>query len=361
MTRSIVAYMLVGGLILCGSTLGSTGAASSTKAPRRRRLVFKRRPQASNYTGVNLAELKDVVETYMVNVSTSCKDIIQQHFEEPSRAVPLNFPDNISNSYFGATSVPKELKFLHIPKTAGASVELATRRIQQNTTTPIVRTKLHSGRVSAHSVPVPVGDFSNESCKCSSWHIPPRYYMRRHERNPYYGTEVFCVIRDPLDRALSGFRMHSGSNTKLLTSKTAAQAYLANTIRKLRQLRCQGDCHILPQSEYVYSTIGNRTCHDVIRYGPKLKLGFDSLMMRMELPNRLPETPTTSHHQVVDGIVTESSIDPFIAKIVRCAYPLDLCLLGYDAETGSEINGQSPLEDTGCAVTAELLNEINRS
>ena len=242
-------------------------------------MTNKRPHQASNYTGVNLAELKDVVETYMVNVSTSCKDIIQQHFEEPSRAVPLNFPDNISNSDFGATSVLKELKFLHIPKTAGGSVEVATKHVQQNATAAVGHTKLYRGRVRGGNdgVTVPVGGFSNESCGCSAWHIPPRYFLRQRKNNPYRGTEVFCIVRDPLDRALSEFRMRSGSDPKRLTSKSAAQKFLLTDVAQgLKKKRCARDCHILPQSEYVYSTTGNRTCNDVIRYGPNLKIGFTS-------------------------------------------------------------------------------------
>ena len=127
--------------------------------------------------------------------------------------------------------------------------------------------------------------------------------------------------------------------------------------------------------EYVWNWRGQRTCHHALRFGQSLKQSFDNLMQRHGRPARFPVEPKFTHHdpknltkagqasvedredakgEETQGerngyVVTSGEIDPEIARIVRCAYPLDLCLLGYDPVTGNDwLPDGKPLVDTGC-------------
>ena len=150
-----------------------------------------------------------------------------------------------------------------------------------------------------------------------------------------------------------------------------------------------------------------------MRFGIRLKAQFDLFMETNGLDARLSEQPTFTHHSSAENrdnrlpnkdkkrcsteecfekhegrstppagserqpmlsgattssvrrgskededekhLVAVSEIDPAVAKLVRCAYALDLCLLGYNSDTGEDL--QSPLVDTGCK---EVLEKSDR-
>lgn len=87
-----------------------------------------------------------------------------------------------------------------------------------------------------------------------------------------------------------------------------------------------------------------------------LKESFDDMMAQRGRKTRLPSAENSkkwNHHNwlVGDNNVTDISvqeIDPEVAKLVRCAYAADLCLLGFDPATGKNL--ASPLTDTGCSL-----------
>lgn len=180
--------------------------------------------------------------------------------------------------------------------------------------------------------------------------------------------------------------------------------------RRRRKNFCYGDCHLLQQTEYISSADGTElTCQYVLRFEgggevfrrrargrgrrvrdrgdegdgddgdgreeePKhfgedvgkegdrgreeeisLSEGFDRLMMSFGLDARLPtDRDLYSHHSAgykpwrpqgaLDTLLL--SIDPEIARIVRCMYRDDLCLLGYgtNGKWGSSKSG----DDVNC-------------
>merc|ERR1712185_157926 len=73
------------------------------------------------------------------------------------------------------------LQWLHIPKNAGGSVELFV------------------GHMSSKGLHHP-------AASCSGWHVPPRLL----EPNPYVARWTWCVVRHPLDRALSSYKEAKG-------------------------------------------------------------------------------------------------------------------------------------------------------
>ena len=417
----------------------------------------KRTPRKTwtNYVGVSSEALDRAVNQTLLNATTSCAVLIERYFGR-ARPVPLAFPNGIidsepyekSNSDLdeGGGTEPEPshpLMFTHIPKNAGTAIERTVQGSNMGQNYTAKKNTDYHGRVSTRvqvfvTVPVSgneVHGASNDSCKCSYWHVPPRYLTQggaafaRTPRgepaeliNAYEGAELYCVVRDPLDRALSEFKMR---NPGLEGSKPDAQEFLVELAARLTTKKmCRNDCHFMPQFEYVYDWNGKRTCHHAIRYGPKLKEGFDALMKSKGLSHRLSSEPIFTHHLVAPlertarlreanqillrkrehrdkspplfrvtapnsfqqhadepgdrsgnslseevqrgrrlaiqlgsneqaqsgDLLGTDDIDPVVAKLVRCAYALDLCLLGYDPATGADWNQPHTLGETGCSM-----------
>jgi len=233
-------------------------------------------------------------------------------------------------------------------------------------------------------------------CKCSYWQTPIRYLERgevvvvyskrgdfRKVADAYKGSEVLCVVRDPLDRALSEFKRGLDTNEGLSNSTADAHAFLIDLATHLWTKKlCWNACHFLPQSAYVYNWYGRRTCHHVLRYGRSLKHQLDSVLdvhdesaahppsensrsLSIDLNNlevsrtrklwtehleKQKEPPIQQYaHLDRSSIPSVSDIHPEVAKILRCAYALDMCLLGFDPATGAHLTpDKGPLVDTGC-------------
>ena len=108
--------------------------------------------------------------------------------------------------------------------------------------------------------------------------MPPRYRRIRAHNKKY----VFCVVRDPTERLISEFRYHKSVNfdksvktfglpgvdcSKKGLNKWCKHALLQafrNPSRK--EAKFKHDCHLVPQSEYVFDSRGTQTCDFVLRY-----------------------------------------------------------------------------------------------
>lgn len=92
---------------------------------------------------------------------------------------------------------------------------------------------------------------------------------------------------------------------------------------------------------------GNGMCSHVLLHGPDLTAAFAGLMLDKGV---LPVEPSMTSHD--ESIVNADIIDPEIARIVRCAYPLDMCLLGFASRSGRSetIFSDTHMDDTGCRI-----------
>jgi hypothetical protein len=65
--------------------------------------------------------------------------------------------------------------------------------------------------------------------------LPPRYL----KPNPFDGTQTFCVVRDPLDRMLSEFKMDADDASHVNRSDRATRALLRRRGSATRARRCR--------------------------------------------------------------------------------------------------------------------------
>jgi len=202
------------------------------------------------------------------------------------------------------------LSFLHIPETAGSTVESLGWK------------KKRCGKNEN-------GVVWKRAC---DWHTPPRDIHPRQRLYP--PTQTFCVVRDPVDRLLSLYKFeHRGSRQRLhdLVEATRWMRYHARHIARRRlhdsalSARFPNRCHFLPQSWFLWDASGTCTCRYVLRF-ERLGADFDALMMSQNLPIRLHQARNITHH-VPSNLTRAAVADAATLEAVRGAYPDDFALL----------------------------------
>ena len=129
----------------------------------------------------------------------------------------------------------KELLFIHIPKTAGTTI---------------------SELFKEHNINLGIFDNKtkciNKTCKsiyCSHWHIPSKY-----KKNINFDNYIpFAVIRDPFDRIISQYNYISNKESQKYGN---INLFIIDSLKKKN--RFAQDCHLIPQTEYIYDFYGNK-------------------------------------------------------------------------------------------------------
>mmetsp|Transcript_35256 Transcript_35256/g.80743 ORF Transcript_35256/g.80743 Transcript_35256/m.80743 type:complete len:292 (+) Transcript_35256:74-949(+) len=137
-------------------------------------------------------------------------------------------------------SMPKTV-MIHIPKTAGTAVEYAGFM----SGVPWGCHMSFSGCAKAQS-------------RCFAWHVPPSWMTAP---SVYEDRDVFCVTRDPYERALSEYRYF---NTDCQKSSMNAKLTEYLEAYKDGDVEING-CHLVPQAEYVWGRDGRQWCQSILR------------------------------------------------------------------------------------------------
>jgi hypothetical protein len=217
----------------------------------------------------------------------------------------------------GETTV-RPLQFLHVTKSGGSSIEAYGRRHG-----------LKWGRyfkgLSGPLLPPHTGRLRSEP-----HHIPPKYF----EQNPYQDFDVFVVLRDPSQRAISEFRCPwKGFKAPARTAqardarKGATQrdlnSWLLSKVRKGGMEAPFRNGHLIPYSEYLLDDRGERALprERILRFD-HLEEDFRSLCSDRHLPMEplaLLNTSEMPRFQVED-------LDEEVVHALRRAYEKDYAL-----------------------------------
>ena len=137
------------------------------------------------------------------------------------------------------------LTFAHIPKTAGSTIERLSHRLGFNPGWGYMNKRIRK-ESGGHAAGV-------ESCP--KWHVPP-------SRRPgdYSGTDVFCIVRHPVDRIVSEFKYRYKENErKTRPGNCTAQRMNEWAVRRFLPSAKGGKhgCHGLPQVDYLRRRISS--------------------------------------------------------------------------------------------------------
>lgn len=212
---------------------------------------------------------------------------------------------------FNLAEPVKDLIFLHIPKNAGNAIEDA-----------------------AHDVNIPWGknmDFKTEewdswvvNTHCSQWHIPPRYISKPNVYS-YPKLEVFCVVRHPYARAVSEFRWEAigkGFNC----TPNELNSFWRDVLSDYQKNRFTRDCHILPQSEYIWDMHGEQVCTHLFDV-PSLPASLNNFFQKNHYDVRLPAREDS--HREACGDLRPKDFDDDVLAMLNQIYRKDFEKLAY--------------------------------
>lgn len=211
----------------------------------------------------------------------------------------------------------KRLLFLHIPKNAGTTIEDSGRDVG-----------ISWGRMLNQGLKV-----MPDGSKCNMWHVPPAYLPAGKQFNPYANAEVFCVTRHPYERAVSEYNYLVGvpwgkqHPIMPLCQPLGLNNFLSATLQEVKGgKKFTNDCHMVPQSDYVWGPSGRQWCQTVLKID-HLTAEFNQLMAQRGLSVRLG--PKKNSKAGVCPKVSTASLTPATKALINQVYAADFAKLGY--------------------------------
>lgn len=174
----------------------------------------------------------------------------------------------------------RPINFIHIPKNAGTAIEEAGHA-----------SSILWGKHSMNGL-----QYMEGKKICVKWHVPPQYLEDEAMLTRYRNSDNFCVVRHPFDRAVSeylyllGVPWGSNFSNYLYEEPECTPAglnhFLRREIEEMEASPFRLDCHMLPQSKYVWGDDGHQWCNTVLRMD-NLSKSFNSLMEEDDVQARM--------------------------------------------------------------------------
>ena len=227
------------------------------------------------------------------------------------------------------TQMAKPLQFLHITKCAGTSLENWGRK------NGFKWGRFFKGTIGQLKSP------HENGLRSERHHVPPSFFVE----NPYASYDLFVVVRDPFDRAISEFRcpwkgFRAPAKTKEARDQRANATkedlnnWLSDRMGKMRAPF--KTCHLIPQSAYIFDESDNA----VIPAERVLK--FENLtedLTRLCAEIGLPEMKLVHANASEMPFFDYHSLTEEVRNLLRLAYARDFELLSYSqrAETSQSL------------------------
>jgi hypothetical protein len=194
------------------------------------------------------------------------------------------------------------IKFIHITKTAGTSIEAAGKR---------------AGYLWGKGDAAYLKTFERRKFKNANvYHVPLRYF----KRNPYEGFRLFTVVRNPYERCISEYYCPWMGNKNPDASKLEFNVWIF--IKLLRR----NTVSFLPQYLYIYDEKGRQIVDDIL-YFENLDSEFSLLMNKYGEDLSLEKTNRARFPKKF----TVDDFYFFTKTLIKIKFRRDFDLLAYDS------------------------------
>lgn len=192
-----------------------------------------------------------------------------------------------------------KIKFIHITKTAGTSIEDVGLK--------------HGFKWGRHDKSLDIMPLEGYA----PWHIPPRFYKKK---NPYTGKITFAVVRNPYDRILSEvFFMNKMIHNKFELDINEFNDYISKHL-DLAENKLQD--HFLPQHYYTHNN-GEKDVTHILKFDNVVE-EFNIMMNKYKYNIKLDVFANeTNKNRTIDDITPEN------IKRINDVYNLDFSYFGY--------------------------------
>jgi hypothetical protein len=231
----------------------------------------------------------------------------------------------------------RPLKFFHIPKTAGTAIEFAAGE-----------KKIPWGScLFNHKPKRDICNYPSETewpQHVGWWHLPTQLFPLANI-NPYQDAELFAVIRDPYDRAVSEFyyictlKVFDWRPDQCQREHLFEKGYMNQWLRDKMEDResipaltyLTDNGHFTPQYEFIFGPNDVRMVDHVLRLGDTLSVEFSHLMEAFSLDQvqlkRLNALGAEARDS--DKHLTVNDLDEDTVNSIHKIYPHDFDL-GYE-------------------------------
>lgn len=236
----------------------------------------------------------------------------------------------------------KRLEFVHITKTGGSAIEkLAadngiTWGICHFTNAPYLNC-MEQNYVSTEDLYIG-----------TPWHAPPKVVNTllvppKYEYNPYSDADLFAVVRNPYDRAISEYYcpFFGMKNANTNDDVVIMNKWIQNMIKELEKeptryyfkspqtRKYTSHKHYLNQVEYIYDNNGKTLIQNVIHF-EDLSQEFSELMTRYNLDYlKLPDKQTNGVNVVSSKTFTYKNLTDKTVEYINRYAAKDFDILGY--------------------------------
>lgn len=210
-----------------------------------------------------------------MEISPACRALRKQ-YQVPDTDIYVNITE-LATIRTSSGAPPLELHHIHIPKTGGTTISSMLHQHFPHNRSMSLAFMPHGnctgsstgddGHVPPHNKnETSVARFNdkcaeNPGCICSIWHTPPRYISP----SLFAGRVLWTVVRHPIDRAISQFKMFfankgysNASNPDFYFGQNVFPNHLLTDLTPTKhrphpkRTPFYADCHFLPQYEYIW-------------------------------------------------------------------------------------------------------------
>ena len=215
-----------------------------------------------------------------------------------------------------------DLKFVHIPKNAGTSIENSVlkhnikwgfRDWTKKEHNKFIENSWNSFKKKGKWWNISTNNTYKNNKGCYPWHAPPDELGRDIYKKD---DDLFCVVRNPYNKIISAYKYSYGKKA----TKEGLNKFIKEKLSDFNKNERWNGCHILPQYKYTH---GNIKCEHILKF-ENLDNDFDKLNKKHQILNiKLDKNNKSKSKLNIDDLTQESK------DLIYKVYKKDFELFGY--------------------------------